>query len=111
MTRKSALYRLGQRRAKKGKNMRKLKKIPAFKSEQVEREFWNTHDTTDYFDYSKAQRVEFPNLKPTTTSISLRLSKIMLDEIKRTANKADMPYQSYIKALLDFGLRNFPKKR
>ena len=53
--------------------MSKLKPIPAFKNEADERKFWETHDSTDYVDWSKAQRVRFPNLKPSTTAISLRL--------------------------------------
>jgi predicted DNA binding CopG/RHH family protein len=89
-----------------------MKKIPKFSSEQEEREFWESHDSMDYVDWSKAQRVVLSNLKPSTTSISIRLSNIMLEEIKQTANKSDIPYQSFIKVLIDFGLRNFnPPKR
>ena len=77
-----------------------VKPIPAFANEAEEREFWETHDTTDYVDWSKAQDVVFPNLKPSTTSISLRLPLSLLAEIKRTANKRDVPYQSLIKMWL-----------
>jgi predicted DNA binding CopG/RHH family protein len=76
------------------------KPIPAFKSEAEERRFWETHDSADYVDWNKAERVVFPNLKPTTTSISLRLPVGLLDRIKVAANKRDMPYQSLIKAWL-----------
>ena len=48
----------------------KKKKIPKFKSEDEEREFWATHDSTDYVDWSKAKRVTFPNLKPSIRTIS-----------------------------------------
>lgn len=75
-------------------------KIPAFKSEAEERAFWEKHDSTDYVDWSKAKRAIMPNLKPTTTTISLRLPEALLDRIKVEANKRDMPYQSLIKAWL-----------
>ncbi|QIB66090.1 BrnA antitoxin family protein [Kineobactrum salinum] len=80
--------------------MTKLKKIPDFKSEQDEREFWETHDSSEYLDLSKAKRAILPNLKPSTKTISLRLPEGLLDSIKVEANKRDMPYQSLIKAWL-----------
>ena len=76
---------------------RKLKSIPKFRSEAEERRFWETHDSSDYVDWSKAERVRLPNLKPSTTSISLRLPVSLLDRIKVAANKRDVPYQSLIK--------------
>lgn len=79
---------------------KKLKAIPKFRSEAEERRFWETHDSSDYVDWSKAKRVRFPNLKPSTTSISLRLPVMLLDRIKVAANKRDVPYQSLIKAWL-----------
>jgi len=79
---------------------RALKKVPKFRSEAEERKFWETHDSTDYVDWSKARRVRFPNLKPTTKAISLRLPVMLLDEIKIAANKRDVPYQSLIKMWL-----------
>ena len=79
---------------------RKIKPIPTFTSEAEEREFWETHDTTDYFDHSKSFKATFPNLKPATQSISLRLPLWMLDTIKSTASKQDVPYQSLIKMWL-----------
>ena len=80
---------------------KKLKKIPKFANESEEREFWLSHDTTDYLDWSKAKRVSFPNLKPTTQSISLRLPLWMLNSIRTTANRQDVPYQSLIKVWLN----------
>lgn len=80
--------------------MSKRKPIPAFKSEAEERKFWETHDSTDYVDWSTAQRVRFPNLKPSTTAISLRLPVSLLEQIKIAANKRDVPYQSLIKMWL-----------
>ena len=75
-------------------------KIPAFKSEAEERAFWEKHDSTAYVDWSKAKKAVMPNLKPTTTTISLRLPDTLLDRIKVEANKRDMPYQSLIKVWL-----------
>lgn len=71
-----------------------------FKSEAAERRYWEAHDSADHIDWSKAARVRFPNLKPSTTAISLRLPIGLLDRIKVAANKRDMPYQSLIKAWL-----------
>jgi predicted DNA binding CopG/RHH family protein len=80
--------------------LNKLKSIPPFKSESEERKFWQTHDSTDYIDWSKAERMRFPNLKPSTTSISIRLPLGLLEQIKIAANKRDVPYQSLIKMWL-----------
>ncbi|HEY4760227.1 MAG TPA: BrnA antitoxin family protein [Thermoguttaceae bacterium] len=75
-------------------------KIPTFKTEAEERAFWEKHDSSDYVDWSQAKPASFPNLKPSTTTISLRLPESLLDRIKIEANKRDMPYQSLIKAWL-----------
>jgi len=79
---------------------KKLKPVPQFNTEAEERKFWETHDTADYFDLSKARRVTFPNLKLSTATISLRLPQGTLDRIKVEANKRDVPYQSLIKMWL-----------
>jgi predicted DNA binding CopG/RHH family protein len=79
---------------------KKYKSVPKFASEAEERAFWESHDTADYFDLTKARRVVFPNLKPTTTAISLRVPVSLLDAIKVAANKRDVPYQSLIKTWL-----------
>lgn len=79
---------------------KKLKAIPKFKNEDEERNFWATADTSEYFDWSKAQKVIFPNLKPSTESISLRLPSFLLARIKQLANKKDVPYQSLMKIFL-----------
>ena len=76
------------------------KKIPSFKSEEEERAFWETHDSTDYLDWTQAQQVIMPNLKPSTKIISLRLPQHLLDSIKAAANARDVPYQSLIKVWL-----------
>jgi len=77
-----------------------LKPIPEFKNEDEEREFWANADSTSYLNWNKAERVLFPNLKPATKTISLRLSESMLNELKLLANKMDVPYQSLIKVYL-----------
>ena len=77
-----------------------LKPIPDFATEAEEREFWETHDSTEYLDWSKAVRVRFPNLKPSSSSISLRLPLPLLEQIRVAANKRDVPYQSLIKMWL-----------
>lgn len=79
---------------------KKLKAVPRFKSEAEERRFRETHDSSDYVDWTKAKRVTFPNLKPSTETISLRLPKHVLDGIKAAANSRDVPYQSLIKVWL-----------
>nr|WP_298416017.1 BrnA antitoxin family protein [uncultured Halomonas sp.] len=76
------------------------KKMPEFKTEVEEREFWETHDSTDYLDWSQAKPASLPKLKPSTKTISLRLPETLLDRIKIEANKRDMLYQSLIKAWL-----------
>jgi predicted DNA binding CopG/RHH family protein len=80
--------------------MKKLKPVPTFKTEADERKFWETHDSSDYLDWSKAVPVRFLNLKPSTTAISLRLPVSLLEQIKIAANKRDVPYQSLIKMWL-----------
>jgi predicted DNA binding CopG/RHH family protein len=80
---------------------KKLKAVPQFRAEAEERAFWESHDTADYFDLSKAERARIPNLKLSTTAISLRLPQGTLERIKVAANKRDVPYQSLIKVWLE----------
>ena len=77
-----------------------LKPIPKFNSEAQERKFWEKNDSTEYVDWLKAQRAVFPNLKPSTKTISLRLPQHLLDSIKSAANSRDVPYQSLMKVWL-----------
>ena len=70
------------------------KTIPKFRNEAEERRVWETHDSSDYVDWSNAERVRLPNRKPSTTSISPRLPVTLLDRIKIAANKRDVPYRS-----------------
>lgn len=76
------------------------KRIPKFKDEDEEREFWATHDSTEYVDWRKAKKAVFSNLKPSVKKISLRLPESMLEELKLLANKRDVPYQSLLKIFL-----------
>jgi predicted DNA binding CopG/RHH family protein len=80
--------------------MKKLKKIPQFKSEKEERNFWQKVDSTKYVDYSKLEKASFPNLKLTSRPITIRLPQSLLNRIKIKANKMDIPYQSLIKKIL-----------
>ncbi|MGO4440591.1 BrnA antitoxin family protein [Rhizobium sp. RAF56] len=77
-----------------------IKRVPEFRDEAEERAFWERHDSAGHIDWSKAERVRLPNLKPSTTAISLRLPNALLERIKVAANKRDVPYQSLIKAWL-----------
>jgi predicted DNA binding CopG/RHH family protein len=74
--------------------------IPIFESEAEERRFWESHDSTDHVDWSRAERVRLPSLRPSTTAISLRLPVSLLERIKIAAHKRDVPYQSLIKTWL-----------
>lgn len=76
------------------------KHIPAFKTEAEERRFWQTHDSSEYVDWSEAKEVLMPNLRPTTRSVSIRLPEAMVEELKLLANKRDVPYQSLLKVFL-----------
>lgn len=76
------------------------KRRPEFASEDEERSFWAGHDTVDFFDWSKSVRAAFPELRPSTATISLRLPASMLDELKALANERDVPYQSLLKVFL-----------
>lgn len=85
--------------------MKKLQSVPKFKNENEEAKFWNTHDSTEYIDWDKALEVEFPNLKPSTKTITLRLPAHLLSSIKRVANRKDVPYQSLMKVFLSEKIR------
>ena len=82
----------------------KKKQIPKFKSEEEEREFWSSHDVTDFIDFSEAKQALMPNLRPTLKKISIRLPESLLESIKVLAHKRDIPYQSLMKILLVEGI-------
>ena len=79
---------------------KRAKPIPSFESEAEERRFWESHDSIDHVDWSRAERMRLPNLRPSTMSISLRLPVSLLERIKLAAHKRDVPYQSLIKTWL-----------
>jgi len=79
---------------------KKFKRLPKFKNEDEERDFWATHDLTDYMHYFRPVELDLSKLKPSTESISLRLPSFLLWRIKQLANKKDVPYQSLIKVFL-----------
>jgi len=78
----------------------KKKRIPKFRNEGEERDFWASHDSTEYIDWSEAKNVTMPKLKPTLKTISIRLPEIMIEELKLLSNKRDVPYQSLMKIFL-----------
>ena len=80
--------------------MKKIKPLPKFKNEKEERKFWEKNDTTEYFDVETPLKLNFPNLRPTTKSITIRLPVSMLYDLKIMANKKDIPYQSMMKMFL-----------
>lgn len=75
-------------------------KMPMFNTEEQERNFWKTHDSSDYIDWDEADEITLPKLKPSTKSISIRLPESLLEELKVLANKRDVPYQSLLKIYL-----------
>jgi predicted DNA binding CopG/RHH family protein len=79
---------------------KKSEQVPKFETEDEEREFWAEHDVVDFFDWDHSVRGSFPALKPSTTTISLRLPKGLLEELKALANERDVPYQSLLKVFL-----------
>lgn len=83
---------------------KKLKPIPIFRNEDEERNFWAKADTSEYFDWSKAKRVIFPNLQLTKKPISLRITNSLLAKVKAIANKKDMPYQTLMKQYVSKGV-------
>ena len=78
----------------------KKKTIPKFKDEDKEREFWASHDSTEFIDWNNGERLILPNLKPSVKTISLRMPESLIDELKFLANKKDIPYQSLLKMFL-----------
>lgn len=82
-----------------------MKKVPRFRSEDEERKFWARRDSTEYVDWKRAKKAVLPKLKPSVKTISLRLPKSMLEELKLLANKRDVPYQSLLKIFLSERIR------
>jgi len=96
---------------KRLRNKKDLKPLPALISEDAERSFWTREDSTDYIDWAKAQRVVFPNLKPSVRTISVRLPVTMIARLKLLANQRGVPYQSLLKMFLAERLEIENRKR
>lgn len=75
----------------------RVRKVPRFRNEDEERDFWASHDSTEFVNWRQAERVKLPNLRPTTRTISIRLPEAMIERLKVLANKRDIPYQSLLK--------------
>lgn len=84
--------------------MKKQLKLPQFRSEDQERDFWSKIDLTEYFDSQDFERASFPNLKPSTRPISLRIPEFMINRVKEKANEMNVPYQSLMKKYIMEGL-------
>jgi predicted DNA binding CopG/RHH family protein len=84
--------------------MKQLRQIPHFKNEAEERGFWQTHDSTEYVNYSSVENWKFPNLKLTNKPITVRLPQTLIDRVKIKAHRMDMPYQTLIKQLIFDGV-------
>ena len=82
-----------------------MKKIPQFQNEDEEREFWATHDSTEYLNWPQGRRVVFPNLKPSLKTVSIRIPAGMLADLKTLAHQRDVPYQSLMKIFLSDRIR------
>lgn len=90
--------------------MKKQLKIPKFKNEDEERDFWSKIDLSEYFEPKDFKKASFPNLKPSTRTISLRVPANLLLNLKQLANERDVPYQSYMKMILADGVKREMKK-
>jgi len=82
------------------KQRKRIKPIPKFKNEDQERDFWATHDATDYFDFSKPVKLDLSELKFSTFPVTIRLPQWLVDDLKKLANRRDVPYQSLMKIYL-----------
>ena len=87
------------------------KRIPSFKSEAEEKQFWAGQDSVDYLDWSEAKPAVLANIRPSTSTISLRLPDFMLEELKLLAHQRDVPYQSLLKVSLAERLQAEPRRR
>lgn len=79
---------------------KQLKPIPKFKNEDEERSFWAKNNFSDYADNFKPVKLDLSELKPSTKSVTLRLSESLLASLKKLAHKTDVPYQSLMKMML-----------
>lgn len=87
------------------------KRVPDFRTERDEADFWSTHDSTEYLNWSAAKRRKLPNLKPSLRTISIRLPVSMIEDLKLLANKKDVPYQSLLKMYLSERIERERRRR
>lgn len=85
--------------------MKTLKRIPNFSSQEEEKAFWETHDSSEFMDWGEAKKVRFPKLQKSAKTISIRMPVDMIEEVKVQANKLDIPYQSYLKMIISQGIK------
>jgi predicted DNA binding CopG/RHH family protein len=90
---------------------KRLKKLPKFKNEAEERKYWHTHDSTLYVDWLKAERVHFPNLKPSSHPVSIRVPQYLIVRLKEQANELNIPYQTLMKQYIAKGVLEKPTKK
>jgi len=83
--------------------MKKKLVLPKFRNEDEERDFWAKIDLSDYYEPEDMVPVSFPNLKPTTRPISLRIPEYIIDRVKEKANAVNIPYQSLMKLYIEKG--------
>jgi predicted DNA binding CopG/RHH family protein len=86
--------------------MKKPLNIPIFKTEDEERAFWNKVDLSQHFEAEDFEKVSFPNLKPTTRPVSIRIPEHILNRVKERANETNVPYQSLIKEYISRGVHS-----
>ncbi len=84
--------------------MKKQLKLPRFRSEKEERKFWSKVDLADYFEPLDFVPASFPNLKPSSRSVSIRIPEYLLVSLKEKANELSIPYQTLIKQYIARGL-------
>lgn len=89
--------------------MKKPLRIPKFKNEDEERKFWSEINLADHLESADLQPVSFPDLKPTTRPISIRIPEYLFIRLKEQANEYNIPYQSLIKKYIAEGAKQETK--
>ena len=84
--------------------MKKKLNIPKFKNEDAEREFWSKTDLSEHFEPKDFSNVSLPNLKPSSSAISLRIPEYLLVRLKEKAHELNIPYQTLMKQYIAQGL-------
>ena len=84
--------------------MKKKLNIPKFKNEDAEREFWNKIDLSEHFESKDFTNVSLPNLKPSSSAISVRIPEYLLVRLKEKAHELNIPYQTLMKQYIAKGI-------